>query len=254
MPNFAQISAQLRQLIKKNAKWAWGTEQEKAFATLKEALTKAPILACPDFNQPFSLQTDASDLGVGAALTQKVNGTEHVVAYASRSLNPNEAKFSTTEKECLAIIWALQKMRPYLEGYHFEIVTDHQALKWLNSLKNPSGRLARWALFLQQFDYEISYGRGSQNQLPDLLSRETLPDSPTTETPICGLRTPVNCSWYQNKFQEVQKYPKSYYFDISTIFMILRKSNRRIHGNCVSQSRNAPPYFLTTMMSLRPDI
>ena len=112
---------------------------------IKRCLSEAPVLACPNFEIPFVLQTDASNTGLGAVLTQDVEGKESVISYASRTLSEAECKYSTTEKECLAIVWAIQKYRPYLEGYKFTVITDHSSLRWLHNLKNPSGRLARWS-------------------------------------------------------------------------------------------------------------
>ncbi|XP_043064078.1 uncharacterized protein LOC122320067 [Drosophila ficusphila] len=130
-------------LLKKGRKWSWGPEQQAALEEIRRCLTTAPVLGCPDFDQRFILQTDASDVGLEAVLSQ---GQEKVIAYASHRLTPTEQNYTTTEKECLAIIWAIRKMRCYLEGYRFEVVTDHLALKWLNSIESPSGRIARWAL------------------------------------------------------------------------------------------------------------
>ena len=113
--------------------------------TLKEKLTTAPILACPDFSQQFSLQTDACSTGLGAALTQVQDAHERIIAYASRSLNKAERNYTVTEWECLAVVWAIRKYREYLEGYHFTVVTDHSSLKWMYRQKNPVGRVARWA-------------------------------------------------------------------------------------------------------------
>jgi hypothetical protein len=112
--------------------WHWSESCQAAFDELKSRLIKAPILPCPDYSKPLVLQTDASFSGLGAVLTQTVEVAEKVIAYASRSLTDTEKKFSVTEKELLAIVWAIRKFRPYLQGYHFTVVTDQFALKWLN--------------------------------------------------------------------------------------------------------------------------
>ncbi|XP_054281224.1 uncharacterized protein LOC128998894 [Macrosteles quadrilineatus] len=177
---FALVTIPLRGLLKKNAKWLWGPEQTKAFEALKHAFVTAPILACPDLSQPFVLQVDASNYGLGAALTQSVNDREVVVAYASRLLSEAEQNYTTTEKECLALVWAVRKFKAYLEGYHFIAITDHVALKWLLKLSEPSGCLARWVMELQQFDFEIRYRKGTSNRVADALSRQLVPEGPSS--------------------------------------------------------------------------
>lgn len=107
----------------------WSEELQRSFKALKTSLTEAPVLACPDFGERFTLQTDASDIGLGTVLTQQIQGTERVIAYASRRLSAAESRFSTTEKECLAIVWAIRKLRCYLEGNEFDVITDPLALK-----------------------------------------------------------------------------------------------------------------------------
>jgi len=169
---FSKITAPLNRLLKKGQRWKWTPEQDQAFCRLKQCLTEAPVLTCPDFEKPFILQTDASDLGLGVALTQHVEGNDKVIAYASRSLTSCEKAYSTTEKECLAIVWGIEKMRPYLEGYHFTVLTDHQSLKWLRTLKSPSGRLARWQMSLQQYSFDVKYRKGALNKVADALSRD----------------------------------------------------------------------------------
>ncbi|XP_037827518.1 uncharacterized protein LOC119615583 [Lucilia sericata] len=156
IPNFSTITSPLNILLKKTKKWEWGDEQRMAFEEIKQKLIEAPALTCPDFSRTFILQTDASDVGLGVVLTQEFEEGEKVIAYASRTLSAPEKNYTVTEKECLAIIWGIRKMRHYLEGYHFIIVTDHQSLKWLNSIQSPSGRIARWALEIVQFDYETT--------------------------------------------------------------------------------------------------
>ena len=148
--NYAKISEPLNQLTQKSRRWKWGEEQQKAMDTLKEKLTTASVLGCPDFSLPFSLQTDACSTGLGTALTHVQDGHERIIAYASRNLNKAERYYTVTEWECLAVVWAIQKYREYLEGYHFTVVTDHSSLKWMYRQKNPVGRvvieLAQYAI------------------------------------------------------------------------------------------------------------
>jgi Reverse transcriptase (RNA-dependent DNA polymerase). len=205
--NFSRTARPLTQLLHKKAKWKWTEEEEIAFQTLKQHLITAPVLACPDFGRPFTLQTDASEYGLGAVLTQEIDHKERVIAYASRTLNNAEKNYSVTEKECLAIIWGIRKMRPYLEGYHFTVLTDHQALKWLQKIDSPTGRLARWALELQQFDFEIKYRKGSTNQVADALSRQPTPD---TTDELCYTLPDTTCPWYRRIKEAVTNRPTNY--------------------------------------------
>ena len=207
---FSELITPLTRLLKKDQKWSWSTEEQKAFEKLKTALTTAPVLACPNFKHPFILQTDASEKGIGTALIQRIDSKEHVIAYASRTLQKAEQNYSTTEKECLAIVWGVQKMRPYLEGYQFTVITDHQALQYLHRCNSPSGRLARWAVYLQQFDMKIEYRKGSLNQLADTLSRQPLPhkeDEPNTDE-LLAIK-PHN-DWYKKMYDTVTNNPKEH--------------------------------------------
>ena len=131
----------------------------------------APILCLPDFPVPFTIYTDASDLGLGAVLSQQKGTNEHVIAYASWKLSPAERNYSTTEKECLAIVSTVSHWRLYLLGRPFAVVTDHQSLTWLHDLKDPKGRLARWLLELQEYEFEIKNRPGRQHGNADTLSR-----------------------------------------------------------------------------------
>src|SRR5438034_8804466 len=131
-------------LLKKDIPFKWTQKQQTAFDNLKERLILAPILSYPDFELPFTLYTDASGTGLGAVLSQKQkDGKEHVISYASRSLNVHEQNYHITDQECLAIVWALKKFSHYLELQHFTVVTDHAALKWMKTSKLSKGRRAR---------------------------------------------------------------------------------------------------------------
>lgn len=174
--NYATLAAPLTELTKNNApnRVSWTSQCDQAFKALKRLLCSSPVLRCPDFSLPFILQTDASDWGVGGVLSQlDSEGHDHPVAYYSRKLLPRERRYSTVEKECLAIKLAIQAFRVYLLGKPFTIVTDHHALEWLDWLKTDNARLTRWSLSLQPYQFIVTYRPGRCNGNADALSRRT---------------------------------------------------------------------------------
>ena len=134
-------------------------------------LIQAPVLSYPDFTKPFTIYTDASGIGLGAVLSQEQEGKERVISYASRSLNSAEKNYTVTDQECLAVVWAIKHFQHYLGMKPFEIVTDHSALKWLQTCKMPKGRRARWIMELQQYTFTIKHRPGKVNSNADALSR-----------------------------------------------------------------------------------
>lgn len=172
---FAEIAAPIYRLLRRETEWCWGQEQQEAFNKFKTILTSKPVLQHPDFSRKFILHTDASGVALGAILAQKDDqNREYVVAYASRLLKDAEIHYTITEKECLGIVWAIKYFRVYLEGTEFTVVTDHHALKWLMSQKNPTGRLARWCFCLQSFTFDIVHRKGIHHCNVDALSRPIL--------------------------------------------------------------------------------
>ena len=142
-------------------------------------LCSSPILGSPNFARSFTLQTDASDRGIGAVLSQVNEASEeHPVAFYSWKLLPCEERYSTVEKECLAIKAACWSFRVYLLGRPFKVQTDHRALEWLDRIKNNNARLTRWSLALQPFAYTVEYCAGKANANADALSRA--PSEPAT--------------------------------------------------------------------------
>ena len=172
--NFSEIAKPLTNLLKKGTPFIWDEKCDKAFTEMKQRLIEPPLLGYPSFDHPFTLYTDASGFSLGAVLSQQIGDQpEKVIAYAGRDLKPNELKYSTTEKECLALVDAVKRFSHYLEGRRFTVVTDHHSLKWLMQNQDNNSRLQRWALRLQAYDFEITYRPGRVHQNADTLSRTT---------------------------------------------------------------------------------
>ena len=162
----------LNRLLQKDVKFIWDQGCQDAFKSLKEQLITSPILGFPDTNRNYTLYTDASDIGIGAVLTQNnENGTERVISYASKAFSGAEKNWSTTEKEAFAIVWSLQYFHPYVYGRQIKVFTDHRALQWLKGMKHPNGKLARWIMKLQEYDYSVEHKPSSLMQHADALSR-----------------------------------------------------------------------------------
>ena len=167
MPSFASIAKPLHRLTEKLHDF----ECQVAFEKLKSQLVKSPVLAYPTADGDFTLDTDASHHGLGAFLSQKQDGREHVIAYFSRMLNRAERNYYVTRKELLAVVASVEHFHYYLYGRTFKIRTDHSALQWLTQFKNPEGQLARWIQKRQQYDFQIEHRPGKSHQNADSLSR-----------------------------------------------------------------------------------
>jgi hypothetical protein len=155
------------QLLKKGVLFTWAPQHQQAFDLLKQAMVNTPVLALPDFTQPFVLETDACNTGVGAVLMQN----NHPVAYQSQALSPRNQALSTYEKECLGILIAVDKWRPYLQHKQFVIRTDHKSLLHLVDQRLHMPLQHKAFLKLMGLRYEIQYKKGSSNLAADALSR-----------------------------------------------------------------------------------
>ncbi|GFT74491.1 transposon Tf2-6 polyprotein [Trichonephila clavipes] len=202
---FCYLAEPLQSLLKSGVEFHWGPEEVEAFNSLKKALTSDPVLGMYDERASTEIHTDASGYGIGAVLVQIQNNVEKVIAYASRTLTKAEKNYSTTERECLAIVWATNKFRPYIFGKHFTVVTDHHSLCWLMNLKDPSGRLARWALRLQEHDFDVKYKTGKKHSDADALSRNPVEEETETSDKFLAVTTSMNLAMEQKKDQDLAK-------------------------------------------------
>ena len=169
--SFAKIAAPLHRLSEKGNAWLWTDECQQAFDTLKHQLVSAPILSLPNFSHDFILDIDASGNGLGAVLSQAIDGNEQVVAYGSRALTKAERKYCATRRELLALVWGVRHFRPYLYGRKFIVRTDHNSLRWLHNFRDPEGQVARWLEILSEYSFDVVHRPGLQHSNADALSR-----------------------------------------------------------------------------------
>lgn len=185
--DFASIAEPLHNLTKKNARFQWHIEHQAAFNKLKHRLTTAPVLGYPLDHGEMILDTDASDTGIGAVLSQMQGGTERVLAYGSRKLSKAEQNYCTTRRELLAIVDFTSHFRQYLLGRSFKVRTDHSSLRWLTRMREPEGQLARWLEKLAEYEFEIIHRPGRLHLNADSLSRR-----PCRPSCPCSLRNPYS--------------------------------------------------------------
>ncbi|KYO45360.1 hypothetical protein Y1Q_0022121 [Alligator mississippiensis] len=174
VPGFGATAAPLHELTKKGSPdpVVWKQGCQEVFDTLKAALIKQPILKALLHDKPFYIATDASDSGLGAVLLQEHQETRHLMVYLNWKLIPWEQNLSSIEKECLAITWVLNKLRPYFWRQQFTVLSDHAPLPWLQTMQNTNTKLQQWAWQLQEFNFTVEHIKERQNVIADALSRK----------------------------------------------------------------------------------
>ena len=168
---YAKLAGPLYELTGPKSPFHWDTVHEEAFAALKESLVSAPVLAYPNAQDMFILDTDASDTAIGAELLQLQEGEEKVISYGSFTLNPAQRNYCTTRKELLAVLRFSREFHHYLLGRQFLVCTDHSSLTWLMHFHHPEGMLAQWLEELSQYDMVIQHRPGNKHGNADGLSR-----------------------------------------------------------------------------------
>ena len=186
VPEFATIAKPLSSLADKGRVFKWTSDCEDSFRLLKELLTQSPILGYPQEEGRIVLDTDASDLGLGAVLSQEQDGREVVLSFASRTLTKAERNYCVTRKELLAVMFGLKKFRHYLLGRHVKIRTDHAALKWVMAFREPEGQVARWLQVLDTYDYDVEHRPGRLHGNADGLSRVPCRQCGLSDGPVQG--------------------------------------------------------------------
>jgi len=183
IPDLSKRSVNLTNLTKDDSKFEWTDETQSEFDDLRFALSKAPCLTLPDMSKEFVLFTDASKYALGCVIAQlNDEGFPQPVAFASKKLSPAETRFSTTEREIFAIVWGVNYFKYFLQGRHFKVFSDHKSLTGMLKLRDPTNRIARWAVSLGNFDFQTVYIKGKSNSIADFLSR-SVETSAESETP-----------------------------------------------------------------------
>ncbi|KAG0736415.1 hypothetical protein G6F57_014086 [Rhizopus arrhizus] len=203
MKNMSSIAAPLYKLLRKDQGWRWEDAEEKAFQRLKEMMSELPELGYPDSNLPYEVHCDASNTGIGAVLVQM----GRPIAFASKSLSPAQRNYSTTERECLAVAWALQHFHCYVHGCaSLTVYTDHAALKAILSTKDPKGRIARWIMDIASYEFTVFHKKGVDNADADALSRIKRQDVKINQQGVAEDFTLTNIARLQTEDLELKKY------------------------------------------------
>ena len=199
--DFSAIARPICTLLAKDVPFTWSQACDIAFTKIKSMLVSPPIMRSPNWDRPFEIMCDASDYAIGAVLGQREDKKAFVIYYASKTLDSAQANYTTTKKEFLAVVFALEKFRSYIVGSPVTIFTDHAALKYLLSKQDTKPRLTRWILLCQEFNLTIKDKKGVENVVADHLSRLVL-ESNSYDIPIGNsfpdkqLFALIHCPWY----------------------------------------------------------
>lgn len=188
VPKFSEIARPLTALTKKGADFLWTSGCQVAFETLKQKLCVEPILAFPDMTKPFIVYSDASEIAIGSVLVQDYEEGPRAVYYISHALTPTQSRWSTIEREAYAIIYAINRFRPFLYGNSFVIRCDHRPLRYIFGSEVKNAKVQNWAMQLSEYDCKIEYISGSKNAQADFLSRLN-PPSPVLEKGVNVINT-----------------------------------------------------------------
>ncbi|GBO07677.1 Retrovirus-related Pol polyprotein from transposon 297 [Araneus ventricosus] len=175
--NLSAIARPLHKLTEARLNFNWTEECEKSFNSLKQSLITSPVLTYPRTDKEFILDTDASNEGIGAVLSQKIGNEGCVIAYFSKSLGKPERNYCVTRKELLGIVKSIEHFHYYLYGRKFLLRSDHASLRWRLNFTEPEGQIARWIQRLQEYEFEIQHQKGTSHGNADVLSRRPCKES-----------------------------------------------------------------------------
>lgn len=201
IPKYAQIAAPISELLKKSVSFSWEHKQEEAFQTLKKKLTESPILQIFNPASETELHCDASSLGLSGMLLQRgIDGRLHLVHAVSKKATAVEKNYHSSKMELMAVVWSITRLRPYLVGMKFTVVTDCQALVHLNAKKTSNPQIARWATLLSEYDFEVRHRPGDKMTHVDALSRAPIEQATDTEKELIGKEMGVMLTMTEDEY------------------------------------------------------
>jgi hypothetical protein len=171
IPEFTGKADALCILLNKEEPFRWEQEQEESFIMLREILPESSFLIHVDPKAPFYLATDASDVGMGDVLLLRRDGDLRPIQFDSKRLSARQKRYSAPQRECLAIIWGIERFHYYFSGRKFTLMSEHESLKWLKNLQSPSKMFFRWTMRLKEYDFDVLSKPGKDNGDADELYR-----------------------------------------------------------------------------------